>query len=62
MFITDWTYRGFQLDKNKDKLSDIIKREVEQKIANQKPLNPDKFTWKENEVIIHKPDTKNRPD
>ncbi|MEK4284027.1 hypothetical protein [Ureibacillus sp. FSL K6-0165] len=50
------------MDKNKDKLSDIIKREVEQKIANQKPLNPDKFTWKENEVIIHKPDTKNRPD
>jgi hypothetical protein len=49
------------MEKNKEKLSDIIKREAEQKIANQKPLNPDKFTWKENEVI-HKPDTKNRPD
>lgn len=43
------------------KLSEIIKRELEQKIANQ-PLNPDKFTWKENEVIIHRNDTNKRPD
>lgn len=45
-----------------EKLSDQIKRQVEKERAEQKPLNPDKFTWKEGEVIIHMPKTNKRPD
>jgi hypothetical protein len=49
-------------NKNNEKLSDCIEREVQKRINERKPLTPDKFTYKEGELIIHEKDTKKRLD